>query len=106
LRGLAVASEKRNPATPGLPTLGEGGYPNIHLGSWNGFFAPAKTPDAVVTRLNAEINQIMQSADVQEKLKSLGFDVMIKSLPESQAFFKSEVDTWGKMVRSIGFTSE
>lgn len=106
LRGLAVASEKRNPATPGLPTLGEGGYPNIHLGSWNGFFVPAKTPDAVVAKLNTEINQIMQGADVQEKLKALGFDVMIKSLPETQAFFKSEVDTWGKMVRSIGFSSE
>lgn len=106
VRGLAVASEARNPATPQMATLGEGGFPNIHLGSWNGFFVPAKTPDAVVKKLNEEINQIMQSPEVQEKLKALGFDVMIMPLPEATAYFKNEVETWGKMVKAIGFTSE
>jgi tripartite-type tricarboxylate transporter receptor subunit TctC len=106
LRGLGVASEGRNPAAPQVPTLAEGGYPNIHLGSWIGFFAPAKTPDAVAAKLNAEINQIMRSADVQEKLKSVGFDVLIKPLPEAAAFFQSEVVNWGKMVRAIGFSSQ
>ena len=106
LRGLGVASEKRNPAAPQVPTLDEGGFPNVHHGSWIGFFAPAKTPDAVATKLNAEINQIMQGADVQAKLRSLGFDVTIKPLPEASAYFKSEVVTWGKMVRAIGYLSE
>lgn len=106
LRGLAVTSEKRNPATPDVPTLGEGGFPNISLGSWNGFFVPAKTPDAVVEKLNAEITQVMQGADVQEKLKSLGFDVMIQTMPEATDFFKSEVSNWGKMVTAIGFSVE
>jgi tripartite-type tricarboxylate transporter receptor subunit TctC len=105
VRGLGLASEARNPATPQVPTLDEAGFPNIHQGSWVGFFAPAKTPDAVVIKLNAEINQIMQSADIQAKLKSLGFDVMIKPLPETTAYFKSEVVNWGNMVRAIGFSS-
>jgi tripartite-type tricarboxylate transporter receptor subunit TctC len=104
LRGLAVASETRNKATPQVPTLGEAGFPGIHQGSWIGFFAPAKTPDAVVIKLNAEINQIMQRPDVQTKLRSVGFDVMIRPLPESVAYFKNEVVNWGKMVRAIGFT--
>jgi len=47
----------------------------------------------------------MQGADVLAKLKSLGFDVMIKPLPEATAYFKSEVVTWGNMVRAIGFSS-
>ncbi|CAN7650351.1 Bug family tripartite tricarboxylate transporter substrate binding protein [Neorhizobium tomejilense] len=106
LRGLGVASEARNPAVPQMPTLAEGGYPNINLGSWNGFFVPAKTPDAVVKKLNAEINQIMQGADVKEKLKSLGFDVIIKPLPETSDFFKSEVENWGRMVTAVGFSSD
>jgi tripartite-type tricarboxylate transporter receptor subunit TctC len=105
LRGLGLASETRNAAVPQVPTLDEVGFRNIHQGSWVGFFAPAKTPDAVATKLNAEINQIMQEAAVQTKLKSLGFDVMIKPLPEATAYFKSEVVNWGKMVRAIGFSS-
>jgi tripartite-type tricarboxylate transporter receptor subunit TctC len=106
VRGLALANETRSPATPQVPTLDEGGFPNVHHGSWIGFFAPARTPDAVVTRLNAEINQIMQAADVQAKLKALGFDVTIKPLPEATAYFKSEVVKWGNMVRAIGFSSQ
>jgi tripartite-type tricarboxylate transporter receptor subunit TctC len=85
--------------------LDEAGFSNIHQGSWIGFFAPAKTPDAVAIKLNAEINRIMQGADVQTRLGSLGFDVMIKPLPEADAYFKSEVVNWGKMVRAIGFSS-
>jgi tripartite-type tricarboxylate transporter receptor subunit TctC len=106
VRGLALANETRSPATPQVPTLDEGGFPNVHHGSWIGFFAPARTPDAVVIRLNAEINQIMQAADVQAKLKALGFDVTIKPLPEATAYFKSEVVKWGNMVRAIGFSSQ
>jgi tripartite-type tricarboxylate transporter receptor subunit TctC len=106
LRGLAVASDGRNTAVPQVPTLDEGGFPGVYLGSWNGFFAPAKTADGVVQKLNDEINKIMQEPDVQEKLKSLGFGVMIKPLPEAEAYFKSEVETWGKMVTAIGFTAQ
>jgi tripartite-type tricarboxylate transporter receptor subunit TctC len=106
VRGLALANETRSPAVPQVPTLDEGGFPNVHHGSWIGFFAPARTPDAVMTKLNAEINQIMQGADVQAKLKSLGFDVTIKPLPEATAYFKSEVVKWGNMVRAIGFSSQ
>jgi tripartite-type tricarboxylate transporter receptor subunit TctC len=106
LRGLAVASAERNNATPQVPTLAESGFPGINLGSWNGFFVPAKTPDALVEKLNGEINQIMQQADVQEKLKSLGFDVMIRPLPETNEYFKTEVANWSKMVTVVGFKSE
>jgi tripartite-type tricarboxylate transporter receptor subunit TctC len=105
VRGLALASETRNAATPQVPTMDQSGFPNIYQGSWVGFFAPARTPDAVALKLNAEINQIMQSADVQAKLKALGFDVMVRSLPETTVYFKGEVVNWGNMVRAIGFTS-
>ena len=104
LRGIGLASEARNPSVPQVPTLGEGGFPNVYLGSWIGFFAPAKTPDAVVKKLNDEINLTLQNADVQAILKSNGFDVMIKPLPEASAYFKSEVVTWGKMVRTVGYS--
>ncbi|HEY6703150.1 MAG TPA: tripartite tricarboxylate transporter substrate binding protein, partial [Xanthobacteraceae bacterium] len=106
LRGIGLASATRNAAVPNVPTYGEMGFPDFYSGSWVGFFAPAKTPDAVVAKLNTEINAIMKEAEAQQKLKSIGFDVVIKSEPEATAYFKSEVTTWGKMTRAIGYSTE
>src|SRR5262249_40456156 len=106
LRGIGLASATRNSAVPNVPTYGEMGFPNVYSGSWVGFFAPAKTPDAVVAKLNAEINAIMQEPPAQEKLKTIGFDVMIKTVGEATDYFRSEVASWGKMTRAIGYSSD
>jgi tripartite-type tricarboxylate transporter receptor subunit TctC len=106
LRGVGLASATRNSAVPDVPTYGEMGFPNVYSGSWVGFFAPAKTPDSVVAKLNDEINRIVQEPSAQQKLKSIGFDVMIKSEPEAADYFRSEVARWGKMTRAIGYSSE
>jgi len=105
LRGLGVASEKRVPAVKDVPTYREMGF-DVLSGSWVGFFAPAKTPDAVVQRLNAEINQLMKAPDVQTKLAQIGFDPIFKNLAETDAYFKNEVSNWGKMVRAAGVTTD
>jgi tripartite-type tricarboxylate transporter receptor subunit TctC len=106
LRGIGLANATRNAAVPNVPTYGEMGFPNVYSGSWVGFFAPAKTPDAVVAKLNAEINAIMREPQAQQKLKTVGFDVMIKSEVEATDYFRSEVATWGKMTRAIGYSSD
>jgi tripartite-type tricarboxylate transporter receptor subunit TctC len=106
LRGIGLASATRNAAVPNVPTYGEMGFPDVYSGSWVGFFAPAKTPDAVVAKLNAEINAIMKEPEAQQKLKTIGFDVMIKTQAEATDYFKSEVATWGKMTRAIGYSSD
>jgi tripartite-type tricarboxylate transporter receptor subunit TctC len=105
LRGLGVASDKRNNAIPDVPTYGEMGYPGVYSGSWVAFFAPGKTPDAIVTRLNAEINALMKEPDSLEKLKQNGFDPVVKNVAESEAYYKSEVASWAKMVNAIGFSN-
>jgi tripartite-type tricarboxylate transporter receptor subunit TctC len=105
LRGLGVASDKRNSAIPDVPTYGEMGFPNVYSGSWVAFFAPAKTPDAVVTKLNAEINALMKEPDSLEKLRQNGFDPVVKNVAESNDYFKSQVESWGKMVNAIGFSN-
>jgi tripartite-type tricarboxylate transporter receptor subunit TctC len=105
LRGLGVASAKRNSAIPDVPTYGEMGYPNIEIGSWVGVFAPAKTPDAVVARLNAEITAGMKDKDALERLAKAGFDPVAKTVAESNDYFKSEVERWGKMVTAVGFSN-
>jgi tripartite-type tricarboxylate transporter receptor subunit TctC len=105
LRGIGLAGEKRNFAVPNVPTYAEMGYPNVVSGSWVGFFVPAKTPNAVVAKLNAEINQLMKDPDAQAKLKTVGFDPVEKNTSEIDAYFRNDVATWGKMVRSVGLAN-
>jgi tripartite-type tricarboxylate transporter receptor subunit TctC len=104
LRGLGLASPTRNAAVPNVPTYGEMGFPNIHVGSWVGFFAPAKTPDTIVVKLNGEINQIMKDPEVLQTLQKIGFDPITKRPAETAEYFKNEVATWGKMVKAVGIT--
>jgi tripartite-type tricarboxylate transporter receptor subunit TctC len=106
VRGLGLASPMRNSAVPDVPTYGETGFPDFYSGSWVGFFAPAKTPDAVVAKLNAEINAIMREQEAHQKLKAIGFEVMIKNVPEASDYFRSEVSSWGERTRAIGYSNE
>ena len=105
MRGFGVASDKRNSAIPDVPTYGEMGFPGVFSGSWVAVFAPGKTPDAVVTKLNAEINTVMKEPDALEKLKQSGFDPLAKNPAETDAYFKSEVASWAKMVNAVGFSN-
>ncbi|HYY39169.1 MAG TPA: tripartite tricarboxylate transporter substrate binding protein [Xanthobacteraceae bacterium] len=106
LRGIGLASATRNAAVPDVPTYGEMGFPNVYSGSWVGFFAPAKTPDAIVSKLNTEINAIMREPEAQQKLKTIGFDVTIRTVGETRDYFRSEIAVWGQMIRAIGYSSD
>jgi tripartite-type tricarboxylate transporter receptor subunit TctC len=104
LRGIGLASPTRNEAVPAVPTYGEMGWPNIYSGSWVGFFAPARTPDEVIVKLNAEINSLMREPDAQQKLKTIGFDPIFKNPVATTDYFKSEVAAWTTMVKAVGIT--
>jgi len=104
LRGVGLASPTRNTAVPNVPTYGEMGFPNVYSGSWVAFFAPAKTPDAIVGKLNTEINQVMKDPEVLQRLKAIGFDPIVKNQAETVEYFKAEIANWGKMVRAVGIT--
>ncbi|MCX7314767.1 MAG: tripartite tricarboxylate transporter substrate-binding protein [Alphaproteobacteria bacterium] len=64
-----------------------------------------KTPDAIVEKLNTEINAVMKEQDSLDKISKAGFDPLVKSVAESNAYYKSEVESWGKMVKAIGFSN-
>jgi tripartite-type tricarboxylate transporter receptor subunit TctC len=105
LRGLGVAAPKRNPAIPDVPTYGEMGYPNVYSGSWVGFFAPSKTPDAIVEKLNANINAAIMEPDAKATLAKAGLTPMVRNVAETDAYFKNDVKSWAKMVKAIGFSN-
>jgi tripartite-type tricarboxylate transporter receptor subunit TctC len=105
LKGLGVASDKRNQAIPNVPTFAEMGFANFQSGSWVGVFAPAKTPDAVVTKLNTEINALMKEPDSLDRLAKAGFDPVVKNVAETNQYFNNDANRWGAMVKAIGFSN-
>jgi tripartite-type tricarboxylate transporter receptor subunit TctC len=106
LRGLGIPSPQRSSALPNVPTYGEAGFPSFYSATWVGFFVPANTPEAVVEKLNVAINEVIKSTEAQQKLKSIGFDPMVKTTAESAEYARNEVALWGKMSKAIGFSTE
>jgi tripartite-type tricarboxylate transporter receptor subunit TctC len=102
LRVLAVASRKRVPALPDVPTLAESGFPDFENASWIAFFAPAKAPPAIVQTLNAEIGNALRQPDVRERLTALGFDIQTRSQPDFAAYVKSEIEKWVRVIKETG----
>ncbi len=106
LRALAVTTLKRSSIAPEVPTLNESGLPGYELGSWHGVFAPVGTPKDIVGKLNAEIVKAVHSADVREKLNALGIEPVGNSVGAFDAFVRSEVPKWAKVVKEAGATVE
>jgi tripartite-type tricarboxylate transporter receptor subunit TctC len=102
LRALAVTTAKRSAVAPDVPTLSESGLAGYEVGSWQGVFAPAGTPPAVVKRLNAEIVKIINMPDVKEKLIGLGAEPVGNSSEEFAALVKTEVVKWAEVVKKSG----
>jgi tripartite-type tricarboxylate transporter receptor subunit TctC len=104
LKGLAIAADKRAAVTPNIPTYAELGYPGFTAASWVGFFAPAKTDRQILAALNAAINDIVKTPEVQTKLTDMGFDPITGSQAEADAMFAAEVKKWGDMVKALGLS--
>jgi tripartite-type tricarboxylate transporter receptor subunit TctC len=106
LKGLAISSLTRVGALPDVPTVTEGGFPGFEERSWVGYFAPAKTPAAIVRKLNGEINPILGLADVKSRLDSMGLETNPGSPEAFGAYLKSEVAKWAKIIKTIGVTAD
>jgi len=104
IRGLGIASAKRMELVSQIPTYAENGFPNFHASSWVGFFLPAKTSDAIAETLNREINDALKDPTVQARLNPFGVELLQRSKEDTVVFFRSEVDHWGKMVKTLGLS--
>jgi len=102
LRALAVASTKRNPAYPDVPTIAESGYPGFAAESWFGLSAPAGTPPAVIERLHQATVKALAVPQVREKLESVGFVVIGNDPRAFSRFVSAEIDKWGKAAKASG----
>jgi tripartite-type tricarboxylate transporter receptor subunit TctC len=101
LTGLAVASSKRSPMAPDIPTMTELGYP-IDIDTWYGLVAPAGTPADVIARLNAETARILNMREMKERTASQGIELGPSTPQELAAFLKADIAKWSKAIRETG----
>jgi len=106
IRALGIASAKRNPAAPDIPTIAESGLPGFESSSWFSLVAPARTPGSVIKILNAHVTKASQLADVAGAISNQGSDVVSMSPESLRAFVQLELAKWRKVVVAAGVKPE
>ena len=102
LRALAVASDKRFPLLPEVPTVAEAGLPGYEASVWWGLVAPAKTPPEIVRQLNAETNKALADPAIAGKLSELGVVITPGTPEQFAAFINSQTELWAGVIKSAG----
>jgi len=102
LRALGISTAQRSALMPGLPTIAESGVPKYESISWNGFIAPSATPRPVIERLQQEINKLIKSPDMTERLASIGGEAVGGTPEQFAALIKSESVRWGRLIDQLG----
>jgi tripartite-type tricarboxylate transporter receptor subunit TctC len=100
IRGIAIGSAQRSEAAPTIATFAESGYPGFEASTWWGILAPARTPAAIITRLNTELNRALEDSNVRTRLLSHGTTFKHGTPAEAADLLKSETDKWAKVVKS------
>jgi tripartite-type tricarboxylate transporter receptor subunit TctC len=106
LRALAVTSVERSPLLPEVPTLREAGLKGFQFSQWQALLAPAKTPPAIIARLNAALNEILKSKEIIEKFQGQAFDPFITTPQEAGKFIAAESQRLTRVIKSKGITAD
>jgi len=102
VRPLAVASPKRSPYFPEVPTTKEAGFPNVELQNYYALFVPAKTPRAIVAQLHDAVVKAVATPGVRDKLTGFGADPLTMSTEEFTRFLRADIEMWGRVVKAAG----
>ena len=106
LRLLGVGSAKRLAVLPNVPTIAEAGVPGFEASNWWGVLAPARTPAAIVKRLNDEIGSIMRAPEMQKRLETQGAEAATMPSAEFGRYIRTETAKWSKVVKEAGIKPE
>src|SRR6266404_345491 len=106
IKALAISSPQRSPDLPDVPTMKELGLDELTLEFWAGMWAPAGVPADVVEKLNAAVNEVLQSSEMIASLKKLGFESRIASSQDFAAFVAAEIPRWTAVVKASGVKSQ
>ncbi len=106
LKALAVAGPRRSPLLPDVPTLKEAGVDGVDVQQWYGLFAPAKTPKAVIEKLNKVLNEVLQDKAIEKRIEDHGADVESSTPEQLGALVKSELAKWKRVVQAAKLSAD
>ena len=106
LRALAVTGKARAPTLPDTPTMAEAGFPEVEGATWTAIAAPAGTPKDIIAQLNRMIVTGLAQPEVKDKLAAMAYVPIGNSPQECAAFFKAEMEKWGKVIKDAGLKAE
>lgn len=106
MRALGVTGAKRSSLVPDVPTIAESGLPGYEFEAWYALFAPAKTPRAVISKVNADVNRALQQPDVRQRLAAISMEPMGGSEEAFAKYFQTEVTKWAKVIKDAKITGE
>ena len=102
LRALGISTAKRSPQAPDLPTIAESGVPGYDYAPWYGILAPARTPRAIIMRLNREIGEVVNAPDMKARFRKQGIDLVSSTPEEFAALIRREIPKWREIVKKSG----
>jgi tripartite-type tricarboxylate transporter receptor subunit TctC len=106
LRALATTGANRAPAAPDLPTMPEAGFPGYEAANWLGFVAPAKTPAAIIAKVNQDVMRALSVPDVREKMLAQGMEPVARTPEAFSKYVQSEIAKWAGVVKTSGAKAE
>jgi len=106
LRALAVTGKARAPTLPDVPTMAEAGFPEVEGATWTAVVAPKGTPKDIIAKLHDMIVASLATPDIKDKLAAIAYVPIGSSPEECEAFFKAEMDKWGKVIKDAGLKAE
>ena len=106
VRALAITGARRSALLPDVPTVMEAGIAGYEVSAWFGFFGPAGMPPAIVDKLNAELNAILKTAEMQKKFAELGVEIESGSPQEFAVFVRSEAGKWAAVIKAAGIAAQ
>ena len=106
LRGIAITSAKRSPSVPELPTMAEAGLAGFEITAWFGFMAPRGTPQAIISKIHADVARIVASPDVRERILAQASEPVGNSPEEYAAFVNEEITKWRAVIKQANMKAE
>jgi tripartite-type tricarboxylate transporter receptor subunit TctC len=102
VRALGTSGKTRSSVTPDIPTLSEAGVPGYESTIWLGLMAPTGTPKAIVDKLNAEVNKVLNRADVKAAWAKQGATALIMSPAQFETYLRGDIEKWAKLIKTAG----
>jgi len=99
IKALAITSRSRSPLLPNVPTLDELGVKGYEASTFTGIFAPAGTPQAVLSKLSSALGKALRNETVRERYRSMGVEIIDSSQAEFAAFVRADLEKWRRVAR-------